>query len=71
MNPRLQGYVPLVNFIAEVVGPNCEVVLHDLSDLEHSVVAISDNRLTGRSAAASRTLPCGFCRTGATGSRTT
>ena len=48
MNPRLQGYVPLVNFIAEVVGPNCEVVLHDLSDLEHSVVAISDNRLTDR-----------------------
>ena len=31
MNPRLQGYVPLVNFIAEVVGPNCEVVLHDWS----------------------------------------
>lgn len=24
MNPRLQGYVPLVNFIAEVVGPNAK-----------------------------------------------
>lgn len=48
MNPLLTPYVPLVNFIGEVIGVNCEVVLHDLSDLEHSVVAMSDNRLTDR-----------------------
>ena len=55
MHPKLRGYLPLVNFIAEVVGPNCEVVLHDLSDLEHSVVAISDNRLTDRQVGSSIT----------------
>jgi predicted transcriptional regulator YheO len=30
-----------------VVGPHCEVVVHDFSDLEHSVVAIAGN-VTGR-----------------------
>lgn len=48
MNPKLQPYIPLVEFISRIAGPDCEVVLHDVSDLEHSVIAISDCNLTGR-----------------------
>lgn len=48
MHPVLKRYVPLVEFIAQTVGPSCEVILHDFSDMEHSIVAISQNSLTGR-----------------------
>lgn len=37
----------LAEGIVAVVGPHCEVVIHDFSDLEHSVVAIAGN-VTGR-----------------------
>jgi predicted transcriptional regulator YheO len=38
----------LVDFIAECFGDNVEVVLHDLTDLQHSVVAIRNGHITGR-----------------------
>ncbi len=34
--------------IVAVVGPNCEVVVHDFNDLEHSVIIIAGN-VSGRS----------------------
>jgi predicted transcriptional regulator YheO len=37
--------------IVAVVGPHCEIVVHDFGDLEHSVVAIAGN-VTGRKAGA-------------------
>ncbi len=37
--------------IVAVVGPHCEVVVHDFSDLEHSAVAIAGN-VTGRKSGA-------------------
>ncbi len=37
----------LAKGIVEVIGPHCEVVIHDFRDLEHSVVAIEGD-LTGR-----------------------
>lgn len=42
---------PLMEAIAAVGGPHCEVVLHDLSrrDLEHSVYAIVNGHVSGRS----------------------
>jgi predicted transcriptional regulator YheO len=41
---------PLMEAITAVVGPHCEVVLHDLSggDLDHSVAAIVNGHLSGR-----------------------
>lgn len=41
---------PLMEAIAAVVGPHCEVVLHDLSrgDLDSSVAAIVNGHLSGR-----------------------
>ena len=37
----------LAEGIVAVVGPHCEIVVHDFGDLEHSVVAIAGN-VTGR-----------------------
>ncbi len=37
----------LAEGIVAIVGPTCEVVIHDFADLEHSVVAVAGN-VTGR-----------------------
>jgi predicted transcriptional regulator YheO len=38
----------LTHGLAEAVGKNCEVVLHDFSDPEKSIVAIGNGHITGR-----------------------
>ncbi|MDL2301105.1 PAS domain-containing protein [Lachnospiraceae bacterium OttesenSCG-928-D06] len=40
-------YAALVPFVSEVCGKGCEIVLHDLTNPESSIVAI-ENSLTGR-----------------------
>lgn len=44
----IQSYCPLVKFIAEILGPHCEVVLHDYSKPDCSVIAIENGHLSGR-----------------------
>ena len=44
------SYLPLVDFLAEALGPTAEVVLHDLRRQEHSMIAIRNGELTGRRA---------------------
>jgi len=44
----IESYKPLVSFIAEIYGENCEVLLHNLEDLNHSIVAIENNHITNR-----------------------
>jgi predicted transcriptional regulator YheO len=44
----LESYIPIVEFIANVFGENCEVVLHDLRKLDNSIIAIKNNHITGR-----------------------
>lgn len=44
----LNSYKPMVAFIAKIYGNHCEVILHDLRRLESSIVAISNNHITGR-----------------------
>lgn len=48
VNDELKKYIPVVNLIAEMFGNNCEVVLHDLSKLDQSVVYIVNSHVTGR-----------------------
>ena len=48
MNPILKRYIPLVEYIGQAFGENCEVLLHDLTNMEHSIVAIANKHLTGR-----------------------
>lgn len=49
MHPTLKAFIPFVKGLAETFGSNCEVVLHDFSDLQHSIVAIENGHVTGRS----------------------
>jgi predicted transcriptional regulator YheO len=39
---------PLVRVIAKTFGSRCEVVLHDLRDLERSIIKIENGHVTGR-----------------------
>jgi predicted transcriptional regulator YheO len=44
----IKQYIPMVDFISEILGQNCEVVLHDLTDPERSIIAIRNGHLSGR-----------------------
>ncbi|MEJ5928660.1 helix-turn-helix transcriptional regulator [Corynebacterium sp. H128] len=41
-------YVPLVEFLGQAVGPNCEIVLHDLTVPDESIIAIVNGHISGR-----------------------
>jgi len=47
-NLELKKYIPLVKTIAEMFGKKCEVVLHDFSEPQKSIVAIENGHVTGR-----------------------
>ncbi|KNZ42469.1 helix-turn-helix transcriptional regulator [Acetobacterium bakii] len=48
MNKKLEAYITLVDFLADFMGENTEVVLHDLTDWHHSVIAIRNGHISGR-----------------------
>jgi len=43
-----RSLIPVVEAIAETFGNNCEVVLHDFSDPNHSIIKIENGHVTGR-----------------------
>lgn len=43
----LEQYTRLIPFLATVLGPGCEVLIHDTQDPNHSIIAIQ-NSLSGR-----------------------
>ncbi|MDU2064306.1 MAG: PAS domain-containing protein [Sporomusaceae bacterium] len=47
-NKQIDMYIPLVNFIADIIGPHCEVLLHDTGDVQNSVVAVRNGYISGR-----------------------
>lgn len=47
-HPRVIEYIPMVRFLAQILGPHCEVVLHDLGNKDSSIVAIENGGLSGR-----------------------
>ena len=47
-NPVLQQYMVLTEFLGQALGPSYEVVLHDLTDRNHSIVAIANSHISGR-----------------------
>lgn len=48
MNTELSHYIPVADMIAKTFGVNCEVVLHDLTTPQQSVVYTANNQVTGR-----------------------
>lgn len=47
-NPLLDSFVPLVEALGKMFGKNCEVVLHDISNPQKSIIAIANGHVTGR-----------------------
>ena len=48
VDSKLKSYVHLVNFIADFLGPNYEVVLHDVRNINNSIIAIKNGHISGR-----------------------
>src|SRR6478609_182191 len=44
----LESYIPLAKSTAKMFGPNCEVVIHDLTNPQASVMFTVNNHVTGR-----------------------
>lgn len=44
----LAQYIPLVDFLGQSMGPNVEIVLHDLDIPDKSIIAISNSHISGR-----------------------
>jgi len=42
-NDFLSQFIPLVDFMAEIMGPNSEIVLHDTGNLEKSLLSIRNS----------------------------
>lgn len=47
-NETIKQFIPWVDAIAETFGSNCEVVLHDLRNLDRAIVKIANGYITGR-----------------------
>jgi|LGVF01.2.fsa_nt_gb predicted transcriptional regulator YheO len=48
MHNKLKPYLSLVDFIAEFMGKSTEVVLHDLTNWNASIIAIRNGHISGR-----------------------
>jgi len=48
IHPILKAIIPLAKGIAKTFGPNCEVVVHDLSHPKTSIIGIFNNIVTER-----------------------
>lgn len=44
----LEKHFPIASFIAAIIGPKCEVVIHDINNLEHSIIHIENGYISGR-----------------------
>jgi predicted transcriptional regulator YheO len=52
---HLQPFIPLVEFLGSIMGSHCEIVLHDISNVENSIVAIKNNHISNRKVGGSLT----------------
>jgi predicted transcriptional regulator YheO len=48
LRAEFEPYLPLMDFLAELLGPRTEIVLHDTSDLSRSIVALTNGHVSGR-----------------------
>lgn len=48
VHPIVKSLVPIVKTISSTLGRNCEVVLHDFSGPQNSIISIENGHITGR-----------------------
>ncbi|MDF2441963.1 MAG: hypothetical protein JWR01_166 [Subtercola sp.] len=46
---EFEPYLALLPFLASLMGSRTEIVLHDISDLSHSIIAVENGEMSGRS----------------------
>lgn len=44
----LKTYIPMAEFISSILGDNCEVVIHDITSPDNSIIFIKNGHLSGR-----------------------
>lgn len=45
---KIQEYIPVADFLSAILGENTEVVIHDFTDINHSIVYILNGNITNR-----------------------
>lgn len=48
MNQYIKRFTSIADFLGEVLGSNTEIILHDLTNYEHSIVHIINGHISGR-----------------------
>ena len=48
MNKDIKKFISIADFLGEVLGENTEIILHDLTNYEHSVVYIINGHISNR-----------------------
>lgn len=48
INPELEQFLRLTAFLGQVLGPDYEVALHDLTDPDHSLIAVANGHISQR-----------------------
>lgn len=48
MNETVRHFLPMVDFLEQILGKNSEIVLHDFSDPDHAIVDIRNGIVSGR-----------------------
>lgn len=48
MHSILKAYIPVANMLTQTFGKSCEIVIHDLTQPESSVVYVANGTVTGR-----------------------
>lgn len=48
MNQNVKNFIPIANFLGEILGSNTEIILHDLTNYKQSTVHIINAHISGR-----------------------
>jgi len=48
LNPHIKKFISIADFLGEVLGKNTEVILHDLTNYQESIVYIVNGHISGR-----------------------
>ena len=48
MNQYIKRYISIADFLGEVLGENTEIILHDLTNYQKSIVHIINGNISGR-----------------------
>jgi predicted transcriptional regulator YheO len=48
LNPYIKKFTSIADFLGEILGTNTEIILHDLTNYQHSIVHIINGHISGR-----------------------